>query len=430
MPSLLLFLPLLVFFGLSAFFSLAETAILASNRYKIKHLADQGNRRALKLASWLATPEKLLATILLGNNFASIGAATVSASMVARWVSQDYLDLALAAETVVLTMVILLFCELGPKALAARKPEQISLAIVIPVEICMNLFYPITKRGVRLAGFFFPSVKGGSSGPSSPFATDFEIRALINGNQQENARMIERVLEFSERQIKDVMVPRMEVTALEMGTPFEKILLVVESTRYSRFPVYQGVLDNVVGILHGKDLIPYLHYPKTFRLSQLLRKPVFIPDTARLNNSVRMLQNAQTHLGIVVDEHGGMEGIVTLEDLIEQIVGEIQDEHDVEVDSVVPHADGSVLVDGSISVREFNERLGLSLPETGHYVTLAGFLLARAGRLLKETDEVEFEGHNFRVEQMVGRRIMRVRLMKAIPTAEIPTPIIEGRKRA
>src|SRR5262245_1197601 len=166
--------------------------------------------------------------------------------------------------------------------------------------------------------------------------------------------MLERVLEFSERQVKDVMIPRLEVTALEIGTPLEEILVVVESTRYTRFPVYQGVLDNVIGILHGKDLMPYLHYPKTFRLSQLLPTPVSIPDTAKLDKSVRMLQNAQTHLGIVVDEHGGVEGIVTLEDLIEQIVGEIQDEHDVEVDSVVPHADGSFLVDGSISIREFN----------------------------------------------------------------------------
>src|SRR5204863_1086062 len=212
---------------------------------------------------------------------------------------------------------------------------------------------------------------------------------------------------------KSGMSPRLTVPTLGIGTSFGEFLVVVECTRYSRCPVYQGVLDNVIGILHGKDLMPYLHYPKTFRLSQLLRKPVFIPDTARLNNSVRMLQNAQTHLGIVVDEHGGMEGIVTLEDLIEQIVGEIQDEHDVEVDSVVPHADGSVLIDASISVREFNERLGMNVPETGQYVTLAGFLLAKSGRLLKETEEVEFEGSRFRVEQMIGRRIMRVRFVKA-----------------
>jgi putative hemolysin len=211
------------------------------------------------------------------------------------------------------------------------------------------------------------------------------------------------------------MVPRMEVTAIDINTPFDDMLLIVESTRYSRFPIYQGVLDNVVGVLHGKDLMPYLHHPKTFRLSQLLRKPVFVPDTARLNNAVRFLQSAQTHLGIVVDEHGGVEGIVTMEDLIEQIVGEIQDEHDVEVDSVSRHPDGSARIDASISVRELNEKLALNIPETGHYVTLAGYLLARAGHIMKEGEEVTFEDCIFRVEQTIGRRIMRVRMTRTAP---------------
>jgi putative hemolysin len=245
------------------------------------------------------------------------------------------------------------------------------------------------------------------------------LRALLNTKSDEHARMLERVLEFSERQVKDVMVPRMEVTAIDINTPFDQMLRVVESTRYSRFPIYQGVLDNVVGILHGKDLMPYLHSPKTFRLSQLLRKPVFVPDTARLNNAVRLLQNAQTHLGIVVDEHGGVEGIVTLENLIEQIVGQIQDEHDVEVDSLAPHADGSIRIDASISVHELNDRLALNIPENGQYVTLAGFLLAKAGHIMKDGEEVIFEDCVFRVEQMIGRRIMRVRLIRvaAVPAA-------------
>jgi putative hemolysin len=410
----ILILPLISFFALSAFFSLSETAIFASNKYKVRHLASQGNKPAQKLATWLESPDRLLATLLLGNNFASIGAATVSAAIVSRFVFDPRkLNIALAIETVVLTLVILLFCELGPKALAARFPERISMRVVLPIEITMRLFYPVTKYGIKIAGLFFPGVQHIPDVATG--ASDAELRALLNSKTQEHARMLERVLEFSERQVKDVMVPRMEVTAIDINTPFEDMLLIVESTRYSRFPIYQGILDNVVGILHGKDLMPYLHHPKTFRLSQLLRKPVFVPDTARLNNAVRLLQNAQTHLGIVVDEHGGVEGIVTLEDLIEQIVGEIQDEHDVEVDSVSTHADGSVRIDASVSVRELNEKLALNIPETGQYVTLAGFLLARAGHIMKEGEEAIFEDCIFRVEQMIGRRIMRVRMTRAVP---------------
>jgi putative hemolysin len=271
----------------------------------------------------------------------------------------------------------------------------------------------VTKYGLKVAGFFFRSVS--QLPDSAGGVSDAELRALLNTKRHKHTRMLERVLEFSERQVKDVMVPRMEVTAIDIGTPFDDLLIVVENTRYSRFPIYHGALDNVVGILHGKDLMPYLHYPKTLRLSRLLRKPVFIPDTARLNSAIRLLQNAQTHLGIVVDEHGGVEGIVTIEDLIEQIVGEIQDEHDVEVDSVVPHVDGSIGIDAGISVRELNERLSLNVPETGQYVTLAGFLLAQTGHLMKEGEDVHFEDSIFRVEQMIGRRIMRARLTRAAP---------------
>lgn len=413
----ILILPLLAFFALSAFFSLSETAIFASNKYKIRHLASQGSKPAQKLTGWLETPDKLLATLLLGNNFANIGAATVSAAIVYRVVTNpERLNLALAVETVVLTVVVLLFCELGPKALAARYPERISVRVVLPIEICMKLFYPVTKYGIRIAGLFFRSVRQEAEAVT-PAASESELRALLDNSTCQHSRMLQRVLEFSERQVKDVMVPRMEVTAIDISSSFDGILLIVESTRYSRFPIYQGALDNVVGILHGKDLMPYLHHPKTFRLSQMLRKPVFIPDTARLNNAVRLLQNAQTHLGIVVDEHGGVEGIVTLEDLIEQIVGEIQDEHDVEIDSVVPYTDGTTGIDASVSVRELNERLGLSIPENGQYVTLAGFLLAKAGKLMAEGEEVAFDDCMFRVEQMIGRRIMRVRLSRTMRVA-------------
>ena len=147
----------------------------------------------------------------------------------------------------------------------------------------------------------------------------------------------------------------------------------------------------------------YLRYPKTFRLTQALRRPVFLPDTAPLDNSVQMLQNAQTHLGVVVDEHGGVEGIVTLENIIEQIVGEIRDEHDVEVDSVMPHFDGSAMINGGLRLSSGRKRLPLNLPETGQYVTLAGFLMAQSGRLPREGDEITFQERVFGVEHWSSR---------------------------
>ena len=415
MSTFLLIVVLFIFFISCAFFSLAETAIFSTNRYKLRHLASAGNRRAAQLTQWLDEPEPLLATILLGSNFSSIGAATLSATLVSQWIAdKDRLEIALIIEAIFLTLFILLFCELGPKALAARYSEQIALKVVIPVELCMKVLSPLAKAGIKISDVFFRRVKERAPTASAQGLVD-EIRAVIatGGDKEERTKMLARVLDFSERQVKDLTVPRPEVVALDMATPLEDILHTVETTRYTRFPVYRGTLDNVAGILHGKDLMPYIHSPRAFRLSQLLRRPVFIPDTAKMDNAIRMLQNAQTHMGVVVDEHGGVQGIVTVEDLIEQIVGEIQDEHDVEVDAVVAHADGSSLIDASISVRELNERLSLEVPESSQYITLAGFLLRQSGKLLKEGDDVVWNGHTFRIEQVMGRRIMKVHFVPA-----------------
>ena len=409
MPVFLLIIILFVFLLLSGLFSLSETAVLSSNRYRIRHLAASGNKNAKKLAAWLDAPQKLLATILLGNNFANIGAATVATAIVARTVREGQRDFYLVVETVVLTLIVLLFCELGPKAFATRTPERTSLRLVVPIELWMRLSYPVAQACINFAGLFYKSVRESHQSLAASIS-DVELKSIINSYAQDRRKMLERVLEFSERQVRDVMVPRMKTVSLAIETTLKDVLQVVQSTRLTRFPVYQGSLDNVLGIMHGKDLMPYLISGKTFRLSQLLRKPIFIPDTARLNSAVGVLQSAQTHLGIVVDEHGGVEGIVTLEDLIEQIVGEIQDEHDIEVDEIIPQTNGSYLVDAGISVRDLNERLSLNVPENGYYVTLAGFIMMKTGRLPAEGDAIDFEGNAYRIEQVVGRRIMRVRM--------------------
>lgn len=429
MSTFLLIVVLFIFFLTCAFFSLAETAIFSTNRYKLRHLASEGNKRAAQLTEWLDEPEPLLATILLGSNFSSIGAATLSATLVSQWIAdKDLLEIGLVIEAVILTLFILLFCELGPKAIAARYSEQIALRIVIPIELCMKVLSPLARAGIKTSDLFFRRVKERAS-PAAQHGVLDEVRAVLAGGTgpDESTKMLERVLDFSERQVKDLTVPRPEVIALEISTPLEDILHTVETTRYTRFPVYRGTLDNVAGILHGKDLMPYIHSPRAFRLSQLLRRPVFIPDTAKMENAIRMLQNAQTHMGVVVDEHGGVQGIVTVEDLIEQIVGEIQDEHDVEVDAVVSHTDGSSLIDASISIRELNERLALEIAESSQYVTLAGFLLRQSGKLLREGEEVHWNGHTFRVEQVMGRRIMKVHFVPAPQGHEVEAEKASGK---
>src|SRR6185295_7146463 len=194
MSTFLLIFILFILFVLFAFFSLAETAIFSTNRYRLRHLASEGNRRAAQLTEWLDQPEPLLATILLGSNFASIGAATLGATLVSKWVvDQNLLEFALIAEAVVLTLFVLLFCELGPKALAARYPDRIALQVVIPIELCMKLLAPLTKSGIRVAGVFFRHVKEGRSTSDAEPTTGAELRSIIAeaGNRDERMRMLE-----------------------------------------------------------------------------------------------------------------------------------------------------------------------------------------------------------------------------------------------
>jgi CBS domain containing-hemolysin-like protein len=224
------------------------------------------------------------------------------------------------------------------------------------------------------------------------------------------------VFDFSDAEVREAMIPRTAVAALPVTATLEEAKAAFRSLGYSRLPVYRDRVDEVVGVVHRRDLEPYLEQsqPREFNLEPLLHPPVFIPATARLGRALKQMQASRTHLAFVVDEHGGMEGIITLEDLLEEIVGEIDDEYDEEVRAqIVKETNGSYLLSGMLTVRDANRKLHLDLPENAGYTTLAGFLLARSGRLMKPGETVEYEGAHFTVERMDRRRIRQVRFTPA-----------------
>jgi CBS domain containing-hemolysin-like protein len=226
--------------------------------------------------------------------------------------------------------------------------------------------------------------------------------------------LIRNVFAFADTVTREVMIPRPEVVAIGAAASLVEIVRAFQTSGYSRILVCGGDIDDVVGVVHSKDLMPYLLNPDGFRLERILHDPLFVPDNAPLEEVLRLMQRRQSHFAIAVDEHGGVEGILTLEDLLEEIVGDIQDEHDEEaVEGIHREVDGTVLLEGSVSVRELNRRLALALPESDSYTTLAGFLMARAGRLLAQGDEVAFERMRFTVEVLDRRRISRVRMESA-----------------
>jgi putative hemolysin len=402
-----------LFLLLGAFFAASETALIASNPYTLDNLEQKGSRRARLIKRLLGRVDQLLATILIGNTLVNIAAATV-ATLFFLSVVPDRRQAALYA-TLATTLFVLLFGEINPKTFAAYHPIKVSLWLVQPLRLFVLLFYPFVKA------FTLPSrilVRGPkeTTPESRHTLTEEEIRLLlargVKGMSALRRRMIGGVLDIGARPVKEIIVPRSEVRAIEVNASFDQIMEVVLSTEYSRLPVFRGRLDNVEGVLNTKDIIPYIIDKKEVNLQKLLRRPFFVPESATIEKVMIQMQESAVHLAFVVDEFGTLEGIVTLEDIIEEIVGDIRDEYDEKSEDWFQTLEENVyIINGNASLKELCQRLPLCLPQTAGFSTLAGFLLYQFGRIPHEKEAFEFQGHRFIVERLNKRHISLVRVV-------------------
>jgi CBS domain containing-hemolysin-like protein len=317
----------------------------------------------------------------------------------------------------IITSLHIVLGEQAPKLVGLAAAERMALAVALPLQIFYKIFsLPIraldwaSARAVQVIG-----IKATAEHAST--YTEEELRKLIDISREsghlraEERRLIHRVFEFSDTLVREAMVPRTEMAAIPYNCDLKQMTRAFEQHRYSRLPVYRESLDDVCGFVHSKDVMPYLLHPETFRIEDVLQPPMFIVDTARLEHVLRQMQKAKAHFGFVIDEHGGLEGIITLEDLLEEIVGEISDEHDEEVNEQITQIDDNTYVlDGGLAVRDLNRRLKLSVPESEAYTTIGGFLMTEAGHILKPSEVVQHDGLVFKVERVEKRRVMRVRL--------------------
>ncbi len=423
----------------NGFFVAVEFALVSVRRARIELLASAGRRGAAAVLRALDHIDALLSATQFGITLASLALGAVGESTIAHLVEPVLHDLlparvaafaahsvAIAIALAIITYLHLVLGEYAPKALAIEKAEAIALAVARPMEIFYKTFKPfiwlINRSGTTFLKIFGFNFKPGHH----PVYTEEEIRHLVNQSHQsghlelEEKTLIQNVFDFAELTARDVMIPRTEVTALEENSPFANVVKIFQTTGYSRLPVYRDSFDNITGILHNKDVMPYLLAAKPFTLSEAMHQPLFIPDTAKLGDVLRQLQQMRVHLGVVVDEHGGVEGILTLEDILEEIVGEIQDEHDEAlVDRTRERGNGVYSIEGGMSVREINRRFELNLPESEDYTTIAGFMITQAGRLLVPNDAVQWNSTKFTVERVARRRITRVRM----ETTPAPTSV-------
>ncbi|NWG14058.1 MAG: HlyC/CorC family transporter, partial [Acidobacteria bacterium] len=405
---------------LSLFFSASETAFMTVDRLRLKYQAEAGDKAAQAVRGIVSRPERLLGVILLGNNVSNIAAASIVTLLVTTYAPRGYVEKGSVAASALLTLFILIFCELTPKVIAASQPEMLTRRLLSPLRLSIWLLSPFARLAALLADRLVRLV--GMSSSVNPFAhalSEEEIRAIIESSAsatiaEERKEMLSNVFQIGATRVRGVMIPRMEVTAAEVDTPIADILALVRKTNYSRIPIYRGNFDNILGILNVKDLLQYLQDPGEIDLSALLRPAHFVPDTARLDSVLREFQSMHLHMAVVVDEFGGVEGIVTLEDLLEEIVGEIRDEHDTETDSVRELAPNLFAVTGNLPVKDFNRFFETKIPESSDYSTVVGFLQGRTGRLLREGELVRYKDLTFAIEKTEGFKTLSIRVQSGV----------------
>ena len=410
----------------NGFFVAAEFALVGVRSSRIETLAAAGSRNAKRLLELLKNLNSYLSACQLGITLASLGLGWIGEPAVARLLEGPLAGrlsdwwrhtLAFVIAFVIITSLHIVLGEQAPKLMGLALAEKVALAIALPLQ----LFYKIASLPIRALDWAsvrtvqLVGIKATAEHAST--YTEEELRKLIDISREsgllraEERRLIHRVFEFSDTLVREAMVPRTEMAAIPSTCDLEQITKAFEQHRYSRLPVYRETLDDVCGFIHSKDVMPYLLHPEKFKLEDVLQPPLYVVDTWRLEHVLRQMQKAKMHFGFVVDEHGGLEGIITLEDLLEEIVGDISDEHDEEVNEQITEIDKSTYVlDGGLAVRDLNRRLKLSVPESEAYTTIGGFLMTKAGHVLKPAEVVQYDGLIFKVERMEKRRVMRVRL--------------------
>jgi putative hemolysin len=436
METILGLIAIALLVGMNGFFVAAEFSLVGARRTRIEQLASEGNAGAVAARDAIDHLDSYIAATQLGITLASLGLGWIGEPAIAH-LFEPLLRAVLPAESVetvghtitvavafaLVTMLHIVFGELAPKSIALQRPEQTSILVARPTTLFLRLFRPVIRlmngignAVVRMLGF------EPASGHNNVHSAE-ELEMLVASSreagllQESEEKLLRRVFDFSDIQVHEIMQPRVDVNGIAADTPLPDILKKIADNHHSRYPVYEDTIDNVTGVLHTKDLLDLLiEHPnllqdgQSFNIGEIMRTPLFVPETATSDKLLEMMQKTKMHLAVIVGEHGGMSGVVTMEDIIEQLVGEVQDEFDQET-SPIRYEGDNALVDGLVSVHEIEERFGE--PEGRVYsATIGGYVAERLGRIPKEGDSVAFGEYDVRVEAMEGLRVAKLRFIR------------------
>lgn len=405
---------ILVLLLFSAFFSASETALTAVSRARIFHLIKEGDKRAQRVERLRELKDRLIGAILLGNNMVNIAAASLATTLAIGWFGVEMGPL---YATVVMTVVVLIFSEVLPKTIAIHNAERVALAVVYPLSFVIRLLMPVTALVQWLIRIMLRMIGVNPEKSSFVSASDM-IRGTIELHHSEgevekqDRDMLGSILDLSEREISEVMIHRKQVDAIDMALEPDAIVDAAMKSMHSRIPLYKDSPDNIIGILHIKDVLRLVMSRKSGITREMIRriagKPWFVPDTTSLDDQLFAFRHRRKHFACVVDEYGAFLGIVTLEDIIEEIVGDIDDEHDaLEIDDIIPYDTNAYRVEGTVTIRDLNRHLDWSLPDE-HAATVAGLVLHEAELIPEEGAVFEFFNMRFTIAQRVGNQLTQL----------------------
>ena len=411
-----LWVALVILVGFSAFFSASETAFSSLNQIRLKSRAEDGDSSAARVLNMAEQYDKLLSTILIGNNIVNIAAASIGTILFTQMLGAER---GATVSTIVLTIIVLIFGEVTPKSLAKEMPEKVATAVSPFLVLLMALMTPLTwlfTQWKKLLGHFVHSGEADT-------ITEGELMTMVSEAENDGeltdreSELIRSAIEFDDVEVEEILTPRVDVVAVEDDIPLEEVAQTFAESGYSRLPVYHGTIDNIIGVVHEKDFY-IARLKKATKIDDLVVPTLYTTGSTQISQLLRTLREQHHHLAVVVDEYGGTEGIITLEDILEELVGEIWDEHDEVTEDFRKQSDGSWLVSGSASVDDLYEELDLPEEEDIDSNTVNGLVQEKTCHLPKVGDRFTLGEYDGVVTRTAKRRVTEVRLTPAAPAED------------
>lgn len=401
---------LLILIAMSSFFSMSETALMSISKIRLRHMVEEEVPNAKLVEKLLEDPNKLLGAILIGNNIVNIGASSLATIVATNIFGSGGVGIA----TGIMTILVLIFGEITPKSIAQQKSEVVALKVAKIIRLVVFIFRPFISIFTGISSLFIKML-GGNPNATESFITEEELKTMVDVSEEEGVlenvekEMIFNVFDFADQQVKDIMVQRVDIVSIDEEANYDEVMEVIKSEQFSRIPVYNQTIDNIIGVLNVKDLAMVENPRENFDIKKYIREPYYTFEFKKVVELFKEMKKTRNHISVVLDEYGGTVGIVTIEDLIEEIVGDIEDEYDEDKPSVQVISDNEYVFDGSVRLHDISDIIGINM-ESEEFDSVGGLMISELGRMPEQNEEVVIGNIRLVAEEVEKNRILKVRM--------------------